>query len=70
MDAATQTPPTGITCSPWLTREEAADYMRVSPYTIDRWVRDERLPRHRIDGIRSARFRRDELDALVVPDNG
>jgi excisionase family DNA binding protein len=69
MDTVTATPPGGIS-SPWMTREEAAEYLRVSPFTLDRWVRQGRLQRHRIDGLRSARFRQSELDALVVPENG
>jgi excisionase family DNA binding protein len=50
-----------------MTREAAAEYMSVSPFTIDRWVREGRLVRHRIEGIRSVRYARRELDALVVP---
>jgi excisionase family DNA binding protein len=53
--------------SPWMTRDAAAEYMSVSPFTIDRWVREGRLVRHRIEGIRSVRYARRELDALVVP---
>lgn len=71
MDAVTQTPPTGIACSsPWMTRAEAAEYLRVGERTIDRWVLEGRITRHKIDGLQSVRFRRAELDGLVVPDNG
>lgn len=54
--------------SPWLTRTEAADYARVSVQTIDRWVRDKKLTRHRIDGLRSVRFHRDDVDKLMIPE--
>ena len=53
--------------SPWLTKAEAAAYMRVEPRTIDRWVRAGRLTRHRVQGVQSVRFARAELDALVQP---
>jgi excisionase family DNA binding protein len=52
----------------YFTKAEAALYLRVSQSTIDRWVADGRLRRHKIDGIRSVRFIRSELDELVVPD--
>lgn len=54
--------------SPWLTREEAAEYARVSVGTIDRWARDGKLPRHRVEGTRSVRFHTDDLDKLMIPE--
>lgn len=54
--------------SPWLTREEAADYARVSVGTIDRWARERKLPRHRVEGTRSVRFHTDDLDKLMIPE--
>ena len=54
--------------SPWLTKAEAAAYMRVEPRTIDRWVRAGRLTRHKVEGLQSVRFARGELDALVQPE--
>lgn len=60
-------PDTTTPASPWLTKNEAAEYMRVHPRTIDDWAKAGRITRHRIEGLQSVRFRRDELDALVVP---
>jgi excisionase family DNA binding protein len=50
------------------TKAEAAAYMRVSQSTIDRWTREGRLNRYKIEGIRSSRYKTSELDELVVPD--
>lgn len=50
------------------TKVEAAEYLRVSPSTIDRWTRERRLTRYKVEGIRSSRYKVAELDALIVPD--
>lgn len=50
------------------TKAEAAAYMRVSQSTIDRWTREGKIQRYKIDGIRSSRYKTAELDELVVPD--
>jgi len=55
--------------SPWLTKAEAADYMRVDARTIDRWASAGRITKHRVAGIQSVRFSRAELDALVQPED-
>lgn len=52
----------------WMTRQEAAAYLRVSVATIDRYVRVGELTKHHLAGTRSVRFTKDELDALVVPE--
>lgn len=58
--------------SPWLTRAEAASYLRISTATVDRLASSGKITRHRIAGVpaggnRSVRFRREELDALLTP---
>lgn len=53
----------------YFTRDEAAEYMRVSVFTIDRWARDGRITRRKVEGIRSVRFTREDLDALVSPED-
>jgi excisionase family DNA binding protein len=58
---------TETTPSPWLTKAEAAEYMRCSPRTIDAWANAGRITRHRVAGLQSVRFRRDELDSLAEP---
>ena len=50
----------------WLTRAEAARYLRVSKATLDRLAREHGL-RHYLGDTRSVRFRRDQLDALLTP---
>lgn len=52
----------------WLNRAEAAEYLRVHVTTIDRWVKEGRITKYTgADGLSLARFRRDELDALLAP---
>lgn len=53
--------------SPWMTREEAAEYLRCSVPTIDRYARSGLLPKHRLG--RAVLFKKEELDALVEPDS-
>lgn len=54
--------------TPWLTTEEAAEYLRVSRYTIDRMCRAGRLHFAR-PGTKDRRFRREWLDAAMEPAN-
>ncbi len=51
----------------WLTREEAAARLRVSPHTLDRYARDNKVTKHKLAGTQSVRYRADEVDALVQP---
>jgi excisionase family DNA binding protein len=52
----------------WMTRAEAAEYLRVTPKTIDRYVERGQLVRFTIAGSRSTRFRKDMLDRLLAPE--
>jgi excisionase family DNA binding protein len=54
--------------SPWMTRSEAATYLRVSPATVDRWVREERLEAFKVAGTQSVRFSRAGVEALIAPE--
>lgn len=65
MEMITATPATPAE-SPWMTKAEAAAYMRVDTRTIDRWVRDGKLTRHRVSGIQSVRFARADLEGLLT----
>lgn len=56
-----------MTESPWLTRTEAAAYLRISPLTFDRWLRERRVKRYKVAGQQSIRFLRSDLDALMTP---
>lgn len=51
-----------------MTRQEAAEHLRVTTKTIDRWVRDGKLTRYTISGLRSVRFKTSELDGLLEPE--
>ncbi len=51
------------TCSYW-TKQRAAAYLDVQPYTIDYLVRTGRLPHYKICGKR--RFTRADLDAYAT----
>lgn len=56
--------------SPWMTRAEAAAYLRVVERTIDRYAEAGRLKRHRVEGLQSVRFSRAEVVALVSEETG
>jgi excisionase family DNA binding protein len=53
--------------SPWLTKSEAADHMRVTTRTIDAWVAAGKIQKYNVGGMQSVRFARAELDALLTP---
>lgn len=63
-------PHDAVTGSPWMTREEAAEYLRVRPRTVDRMVRERKLARHRLAHGDRPRFWRADVVALIVPDDG
>lgn len=54
----------------WMTRKEAAEYLRVSLPTIDRYAASGRLTKHTVPGGRAVRFKVTELDALLKPAEG
>lgn len=56
----TDPPPNG----PWLTREQAAEYLAVVPRTIDRYAREGHLTRHYMARGRTPRFLAAEVHAL------
>jgi excisionase family DNA binding protein len=51
----------------WLTANEAAQYLKVRPRTLLQWVRENKIPAHRLSGVRRCvwRFRKHELDAIL-----
>lgn len=49
----------------WFTKEEAAEYLRVSTRTLDRWVAGGRLHAYR-KSRKLIRFRREDLDAFMT----
>lgn len=54
-----------MNASPWMNRQEAAEYLRISPPSLDRWMREGRVKFYKAAGQRSVRFRRDDLDAVM-----
>jgi excisionase family DNA binding protein len=49
----------------WLTPKEAADYLKVSIPTINRWCRQRGLRYYGTGGQHGRRFLRDDLDAFI-----
>ena len=51
----------------WLTAQEAAQYLKVRPRTLLQWVRQGKIPAHRLSGVqrRIYRFLRPELDLML-----
>lgn len=52
--------------SPWMSKQEAAAYLGVSDWSVDRYSRDGRLPRYQLAGGQ-ARFLRTDVEALITP---
>jgi len=48
-----------------MTAAEAADYLRVSEGTFQRYVRTGVVPKHKMGALGTVRFHRDELDAVL-----
>jgi excisionase family DNA binding protein len=53
----------------WLSRKDAAAELGVHPRTLDRLVRESRLPRYYL-GTRTPRFRIEDVRAVPVPNGG
>jgi excisionase family DNA binding protein len=51
----------------WMTRAEAAKYLRVSLPTLDRHAAAGRITKYKAPGGRAVRFLREELDGLLAP---
>ncbi len=51
----------------WLTRLEAAAYLKIHPITLDRWVKTGVVIRHQIRGTQRTRYSSRELDNLLIP---
>lgn len=48
-----------------LTAAEVADALRVSRAAVYKWAQQGKLAAVRVDGVRSVRFRRTDLDRLI-----
>lgn len=53
--------------SPYMTRHEAAAFLRVGPHTVDNHARAGRLTRHKIEGTHTVLFLRTQVEMLVSP---
>lgn len=51
--------------SPWLTRKEAGQYIRLHPKNIYKLVREGHLPEYRLGKIGHPRYKREDLDKLL-----
>lgn len=51
--------------SDYMTKAEAAEYLRCSPATVDRWIRDGHLNRYKVGPTQSVRLRSTEVKALI-----
>ena len=53
----------------WLTAAEAAHYLKVKRRTLLQWVREGKVPAHRLSGTQRCvwRFLKSELDAMLMP---
>lgn len=53
----------------WLTAAEAAKHLKVKPRTLLQWVRDGKVPAHKLSGTqrRVWRFLKSELDGMLIP---
>ncbi len=53
----------------WLTASEAAQYLKIKRRTLLQWVREGKVPAHRLSGTKRCvwRFLKSELDAMLMP---
>ena len=53
----------------WLTAAEAAHHLKVKRRTLLQWVREGKVPAHRLSGTQRCvwRFLKSELDAMLMP---
>jgi hypothetical protein len=54
--------------SPFMSRKEVADFLRIHPNSVDKLARDGVLTRHRIEGLDVLLYLRDEVKGIVVED--
>lgn len=54
-----------MTESPWFTRAEGAEYLRISPETLDQYLKLGTIRKRTIKGTRTVRLHRDDLDAAL-----
>jgi excisionase family DNA binding protein len=50
----------------WMTRREAAAYLKISVRTLDAWRRAGRVRPHKVEGLRTVRYSQQDLDAALT----
>jgi excisionase family DNA binding protein len=66
-DPGSPLPRSGADIREYLTLQEAADFLRKGKSTIRLYVRQGKLPALQVDGRGPLLFRREDLEALLVP---
>ncbi len=56
-----------MTDTPWMTLEEAAEYLRVSERTMRTLIAKEQVAAYRVGPAGNLRFKRDDLDRSLEP---
>jgi len=58
--------------SPWMTTDEAADYLKIKPRTLQRWARVGKIKAYAFPGNRRKvwRFLRADLDTMLAHSQG
>ena len=78
MTAPTPPPPRGeappvvnlkFPLSPYMSRREVADWLRIHPNSVDKLGRDGILRRHRIEGLDVLVYLRKEVEGIVVEED-
>jgi len=59
---------TAVVQSDWLTAGEAAQYLKVKPRSLLRWVREGKIKAYPLSGTKRRiwRFRREDLDSTLL----
>lgn len=60
--------PQRVPVSPFMSRQEVADYLRIHPNSVDKLARLGLLTRHKITGLDSLLYLRSEVRGIVVED--
>lgn len=58
--------PSTMNDSPWMTKPEATEYLKVSTETLRRYTTNGWLTAYKIGGTGSVRYKREDLDDLMV----
>lgn len=53
--------------SPWMTIQEAAEFLRVTEHTIHAWARAGKITKYRVAGFNTVRVKRADIQKLVEP---